>query len=1095
MRKRPDVPAAPMTAPADPVGSYQEMALAAANKYNLDPDIFLRMVNQESGFNPKAASSKGAVGLGQLMPDTAAELGVDPSDPAQNLEGSARYLRQQLDRFGDYPKALAAYNAGPGAVSKYGGIPPFPETQKYVAAIGAGLGAPQDSMAQPPARPERKNSRLDLPPGYDTGAPTADGGGVGGFLGGIAKDMVEGAVGPFVAASEAGQAILSDPNVQMLPAEEQGEHQRKAFDAAVKGAAFWGSMFVGGPLMKLPMAMALRLGLAGAASGAVYEGIKRLPETMTGEVKPEEWVKDVAVAGTFAGLTGGTLAVAGPAVAQAAMKIGKGSTRLMFDAAQKVIDMTPGGRAIQAKVAEFTRNSAGHVWDVGLTSGRAFLGKIGMQPLVQQLLMSRSVGATLAGKYVAGFVRNTEGMTADEMSLMGGMLDRINFKQFEIDPLAQRLLAHGTPRTQEILQRAWAESERLQAVGEAIAKAGMQTYHPDTDEFHKFLLRDRYLPHRFVDWEQYAVDGPVRQKTILAIEKSHNLSTGDATVWVDNFSKRVKTETEDFLTDPTRFKTGASHYRIGRFANLPGFERDVSKILPQYYDSASRRLVLHAAFGPVEATEQALQKSLFQKGQLGERMAPVEGEDALIARQQESVVGDPNQMSMFSSKEMLAGKGMKKTPVKPPSANTMEEIIAESKIAHMREARKAFAIQSRYPRAFAQLALIEDPTQKRLANEIVSRQLGALQQASYGETFFSKLAKLEVITKLSLGAIAQPSQMLSAVVRTGWKGAFRNVLRTFANDPEAMDFALRAGVTLRSIVRESETSLTGGETDFLKRVLFTQMDMKSRVFGALQGASFAEHQAGQLTKFLAMKPNGFVSRKIGQIEEKLVGLGLNPAEIVKRGGHLTEDELLHAGQTVSMDVNFWGDSLELPSFFRSPTGRFITQFKSFGFQQSKLIKDHVVKPALLWAETGGKRGDIGPLTRMALTMPAGGEIITDLKKFIRGRTRDDPPVARVMTNIANAAGFGLAYDAWDSLKYGTSGALGFLTGPITGTWAKAAEAGYTAAAKGDPAKLVRFSIETGLPAAVAMTPGLQGALPAVATLAPAAANLVVGEKR
>jgi hypothetical protein len=251
-----------------------------------------------------------------------------------------------------------------------------------------------------------------------------------------------------------------------------------------------------------------------------------------------------------------------------------------------------------------------------LTSGRAFL-KVGLNPLVQQLMMSRSVGATLAGKYVSGFVKNVEGLSSDEMSLMGGMLDRINFKQFEVDPLAQRLLRSGTPRTQEILQRAWAESERLQSIGEAIAKAGMQTYHPDTDEFHKFLLRDRYLPHRFVDWEQYAVDGPVRKKAILAIERAKNYTTEDATIWVDNFAKRVKSETEEFLTDPTRFKSGASHYRIGRFANLPGFERDVSKILPQYYDSASRRLVLHAAFGPVEATEQALQRSLFQRGDLG----------------------------------------------------------------------------------------------------------------------------------------------------------------------------------------------------------------------------------------------------------------------------------------------------------------------------------------------------------------------------------------------------------------------------------------------------------------------------------------------
>ena len=103
----------------------------------IDPALLKGLVQQESGFDPNARSGAGAVGLTQLMPGTAAALGVtDPTDPAQSLQGGARYLREQLDRFGgDERLALAAYNAGPGAVSKYGGIPPYAETQGYVNKV------------------------------------------------------------------------------------------------------------------------------------------------------------------------------------------------------------------------------------------------------------------------------------------------------------------------------------------------------------------------------------------------------------------------------------------------------------------------------------------------------------------------------------------------------------------------------------------------------------------------------------------------------------------------------------------------------------------------------------------------------------------------------------------------------------------------------------------------------------------------------------------------------------------------------------------------------------------------------------------------
>jgi len=132
---------------------YGAEITAAAKRHGIDPALLAGLVKQESGFNPAAASPAGARGLTQLMPGTAAGLGVsDPLDPAQALEGGAKYLREQLDRFdGDVARALAAYNAGPGAVQRYGGVPPYAETQNYVRIVQANAaelraGAPTPSI-------------------------------------------------------------------------------------------------------------------------------------------------------------------------------------------------------------------------------------------------------------------------------------------------------------------------------------------------------------------------------------------------------------------------------------------------------------------------------------------------------------------------------------------------------------------------------------------------------------------------------------------------------------------------------------------------------------------------------------------------------------------------------------------------------------------------------------------------------------------------------------------------------------------------------------------------------------------------------------
>jgi len=122
-------------------GPYSELIHAAAERHGLDEKLITRVIAAESNFNPKAVSRKQALGLMQLLPQTALQYSVaDVLDPAQNIEGGARYLKDLLGKYrGNLQLALAAYNAGPDMVERYGGIPPFAETQSYVKRITSQL--------------------------------------------------------------------------------------------------------------------------------------------------------------------------------------------------------------------------------------------------------------------------------------------------------------------------------------------------------------------------------------------------------------------------------------------------------------------------------------------------------------------------------------------------------------------------------------------------------------------------------------------------------------------------------------------------------------------------------------------------------------------------------------------------------------------------------------------------------------------------------------------------------------------------------------------------------------------------------------------
>lgn len=163
----------PPPKPAEPAKSTGQIVREASVKHGVDSDFILSVIKQESAGNPHAVSPAGARGLMQLMPGTASQLGVNDSfSPEQNVHGGARYLRELLERYdGDAVKALAAYNAGPGAVDRYNGVPPYRETRQYIQRVIRDYNKSKQNTEKTPSAERAK--KMTASNGNGTGAEGA----------------------------------------------------------------------------------------------------------------------------------------------------------------------------------------------------------------------------------------------------------------------------------------------------------------------------------------------------------------------------------------------------------------------------------------------------------------------------------------------------------------------------------------------------------------------------------------------------------------------------------------------------------------------------------------------------------------------------------------------------------------------------------------------------------------------------------------------------------------------------------------------------------------------------------------------------------
>ncbi len=344
---------------------------------------------------------------------------------------------------------------------------------------------------------------------------------------------------------------------------------------------------------------------------------------------------------------------------------------------------------------------------------------------------------------------------------------------------------------------------------------------------------------------------------------------------------------------------------------------------------------------------------------------------------------------------------------------------------------EAPGVTNEFPGAFIGVEDLPDGI-REVVRDGIKDQLGAFEKQSAFNQSLSKLAQSEAVTKLGLSQITQLTQFVAPYITTGFRGMGSDILKSMSRDPAMQDRYARTGAFLPGLIRATELPMLRAQAQgffpalaqkTLKATGFTAMDTQARVLGSIRGMTQANYLAEDLQGLLRNRGKFGVEKRIAQIEKKFAQLDIDAAEVMNRGGVLTEEENLRAGLKLSTDVNFWGNALSLPRWTRSPWGRIAFQFKTFSYQQAAFMDKAVRKPLV-------EDGDAEPLMRALVLMGASGELIQDVKSFLRNKPRNDDGVKRLAHNIMAGGGFGIAADMIRSADFGDKGLLAAAAGPL-----------------------------------------------------------------